>query len=125
MRARPAGGRRHRFRRSPHLVGYWTSEGFVLQNFVSGRRVAAGPLAVELLGFCEDWTTRDQLAAQFPQHTAALLERAIRVLIRCTLLDRSDQPVVRSLETWAPWNPAAGFFHFSTKDVAFATDTDG
>src|SRR6185312_9874239 len=26
----------------------------------------------------------------------------------------------RAMEQWATWNPAAGFFHFSTKDLPFA-----
>jgi SagB-type dehydrogenase family enzyme len=40
-------------------------------------------------------------------------------------LERSDQkqdPRVKAMESWADWNPAAGFFHFSTQDTEFARD---
>ncbi|HET9314931.1 MAG TPA: SagB family peptide dehydrogenase, partial [Vicinamibacteria bacterium] len=34
----------------------------------------------------------------------------------------APREIERQHEAWAPWNPAAGFFHFSTKDVPFEPD---
>ncbi|MGH9861971.1 MAG: SagB family peptide dehydrogenase, partial [Candidatus Acidiferrales bacterium] len=48
-------------------------------------------------------------------------------LTRHSLLQRSDQAppaAEQALEAWRPWNPAAGFFHLSTKDVPYTHDSD-
>ena len=52
----------------------------------------------------------------------ATLRAALRTLVSGSLLQVSGgraQPRERAMEQWASWNPAAGFFHFSTKDLPF------
>jgi SagB-type dehydrogenase family enzyme len=41
------------------------------------------------------------------------------------MLDRFGRkldPRAKAMREWSAWNPAAGYFHFSTKDTAFAKD---
>jgi SagB-type dehydrogenase family enzyme len=53
------------------------------------------------------------------------LAAAVENLEGASLLQRSDTPrtvTERALGGWTAWNPAAGLFHLSTKDVAYARD---
>src|SRR5262245_57220256 len=115
-----------RYRRSPHIVSYWTQGRLVFHNFASGRRVAGNALTIGLLDYFSDWRGADVLMSGSTLRPEAL-RRALAQLVRASMLQRSDRPVPRSqqrMEQWADWNPAAGFFHFSTKDVAYAGDQD-
>jgi len=117
--------RHMRFRRSPALVCYWAAGEFVFENFVTGARVAAHPLAAAILHSAARWATLEKIAAHFPGYTRASLSRAVAQLAAGTLLERSDRaspPEHRALEQWKDWNPHAGFFHFSTKHTAYAED---
>jgi SagB-type dehydrogenase family enzyme len=55
-----------------------------------------------------------------------MLARVVDALVDLTLLQRSDRPVPRetALAEWRGWNPVAGFFHCSTRDVIFSTDLE-
>jgi SagB-type dehydrogenase family enzyme len=56
------------------------------------------------------------------------VQRTLEQLCENGTLERSDRkrdPRVEAMESWASWNPAAGFFHFSTKDEKFAIDQRG
>ncbi len=60
-----------------------------------------------------------------PQYTSWSLERAVAQLVRHSLLQQEDQPLPTgqaALAAWSDWNPAAGFFHLSTKDLQFGAD---
>lgn len=93
-------------------------------NFATGLETAGSPLTAEVLDFFDDWRTVEALCAHLPGHGPSALRAAVRVLERCTLLERSDarRAAEAAHAPWASWNPAAGFFHFTTKDVAFETD---
>ena len=109
------------YRRSPSSLAYWCEDGLALVNFATGLRTIASPLAVEVLDFFGDWRTLEDLGRAMPDFAPESLADAVHLLERCTLLERQDarRDVERRHEAWAPWNPAAGFFHFSTKDVPF------
>ena len=64
------------------------------------------------------------MCAAFPDLGRGALRRVVDLLERRTMLERSDRPreSERRLAAWASWNPAAGFFHFSNKDVAFTAE---
>lgn len=123
MRRRPAPLDR-RFRRSAHIAAHWSEAGLALVNFATGLRTIASPLAVEVLDFFDEWRTLQELRRGMSRFGAESLDAAVQVLEKCTLLEREDarREVERRHEAWAPWNPAAGFFHFSTKDVPFELD---
>jgi len=114
-----------RFRRAPHVVSFWQDDRLLFANYATGRRVAAAPLVTEILHVCGRWRSFEALAAHFDEYSDVSLRAAIDTLERHGLLTRSNRrpdPRDRAMEAWSAWNPAAGFFHFSTKDVRFRGD---
>jgi SagB-type dehydrogenase family enzyme len=86
-------------------------------------KVEVPPEACELLRLCDDWTTLTDLASA-GSVPPSIFTATIRKLVQFTLLERSDrQPDarVRALDALRAWNPQAGFFHLTTKDVRFAS----
>jgi SagB-type dehydrogenase family enzyme len=121
MRA-PARARPSRFRRSPHLVCHWSGR-LVVYNYETARAVPTTPLAVEILDYFGADRSLADAEARFAGYPRAQLARAIRLLERRGLLERvGRRRATRGLDAWQAWNPAAGFFHFSTKDMAFVED---
>lgn len=117
------GGRTLLFRRSSHLVCYWREGDLVVHNYATGRRVWAHPLTCQILDFFDEWRSAEELFAAKPSLPRAALEKFLRLLTRYSLLQRADRPVPlqeRLMEAWKEWNPVAGFFHTSTKDVPFS-----
>jgi len=112
------------FRRAPHLVSFWDGDRLVFVDFAAGRRVAAEPVATAILHACSRWRSLDALAAEFRDYTPASLRTAVHTLERHGLLVRRSRIGRRPdpMERWDAWNPEAGFFHFSTKDVRFSAD---
>ena len=113
------------FRRSPYLVCYWEAGKLVFENYALGKRSAAAPVATELLGFLSRWRSFAAICAHFPQYSPSSLRAAIRGLVRHSLLQRSgreEQPAERAMAAWSHWNPAAGFFHFTGRDLPFEAD---
>jgi SagB-type dehydrogenase family enzyme len=112
------------YRRSPFLVSYWSGRQFVLENFLTRRRVACDPLALTVLHFFDRYHSHQQLIAALPDYTPASLGKSLRMLVRYSLLQVRGRRVKgeEALRAWSEWNPAAGFFHFSTKDMRFEAD---
>jgi SagB-type dehydrogenase family enzyme len=113
------------FRRSPFLVCYWERENLVFENYALGRRTAAAPITTELLNYLSHWQPSGAIFAHFPQYSQSSLRAAIRGLERHALLQRSDrkeQRAERAMAAWKNWNPAAGFFHFTGRDLPFEAD---
>lgn len=113
------------FRRAPHLVSYWDQSDLIFENYASGARISAEPLTTQILHFFGEWKTIDALAAHLQEFTPASLRTAVGALERRGVLDRTDASAARPAATanlWTSWNPAAGFFHASTKDVQYERD---
>src|SRR5262245_3691430 len=109
-----------RFRRSPHLVSYWKEEGsLAVRNYETGITVLVPPLAVELLDLFDDWQPAS--AAASLGLPVADIKQALGDLENATLLQRSSRTTrhASAMDMGKPWNPAAGFFHMSTRDVRF------
>lgn len=108
-----------RVRRSRHLVAYWTDEGAVITNYAAGTVVVADALVSHVLGLCGRWIRLDAIRHALSGVPGRDVDRLVesmlveRLLVRAS--DRED-PVDKALDTWNAWNPAAGFFHISTKD---------
>jgi SagB-type dehydrogenase family enzyme len=114
-----------RFRRSPHLVCYWSRGTFVIQNYSSGLPVSGDPIACRILNFFDDWLPLEGLFESMSRFSQSSLRAGVAELVRHSLLERSDRPQTpteQAMQTWEGWNPAAGFFHFSTKNVRYTTD---
>ena len=114
-----------RYRRSPHLVSYWTAGGPILENYATGRRGPGALFVHGLLAIFDDWRSIEDLAGAVPGQPRRALSRIVNALVRLTFLQRSDQPpnpADTALAAWGGWNPAAGFFHRSTRDVRYSDD---
>lgn len=113
------------FRRSRHLVSYWTDEGMVTWNYATGRAVLNDPIVTHTLTLCRDWTPAAELRGRLRAVVQGSVDTLLRSMVRESVLVRSDRPEdprERAADTWGGWNPAAGFFHSSTKNVLSPRD---
>ena len=120
----PASARRpvRRFRRSAAVLAFWRRGELVLENYATRISVAAEPAATGVLGFCDGWRTMDEIVASFDQYDSVSLRALVNDLVAHTLLVRSDAAAdtrERAMAAWGNWNPAAGFFHTSTKNIRY------
>jgi SagB-type dehydrogenase family enzyme len=101
-------------------VCYWRGRELIFENYAAQTRVAATPLAVDILHVIDRWRPAGELARQFPDVSPAAIARALVTLIRLRLVDSSRaprDPRADALAAWKDWSPAASFFHLSTKDA--------
>jgi SagB-type dehydrogenase family enzyme len=120
--------RESRLCRSPYLIVYWNGDRLVFHNYSTGVLVSADPKAALILHFFDRWRSIPALTAHLTQFSPASLRAAVAGLVRHSLLIRHGQPIgmaSAALRKWAPWNPAAGFFHLSTKDVPYSPEPTG
>jgi SagB-type dehydrogenase family enzyme len=116
------------FRRSPFLVSYWNDADLIFENYASGKGAAAAPIATEVLNFFSRWRSAEALFHHLPQYSPSSLRAAIHKLARHSLLQRSDRKALaleHLMSAWKDWNPAAGFFHFTGRDLPFEADLVG
>jgi len=109
------------YRRSPHIVAYWADGDLVFHNFATGIRASGTALTIGLLDYFDTWRPALPLLERSAL-SPSTLHGALRKLVGCSLLQVSGarpRPQELAMEQWASWNPAAGFFHFSTKDLPF------
>lgn len=109
-----------RYRRARHLVSYWTDDGIVTCNYALGTTVLNSAVVTHALTLCGDWRDAKDLRARLRAIVGAEASPLIRSMVDNGLLIRSDRPEDSRLlaaDTWGGWNPAAGFFHFTTKNV--------
>jgi SagB-type dehydrogenase family enzyme len=113
------------FRRSAHLVSYWRDTDLIFENYATGKGVTAAPLTAEILNYFSDWQTVEALSRHLPLYSPASLHSAVSALVRHSLLQRSGRklhPRERAMNAWNSWNPAAGFFHFTGRDLPYTAD---
>ena len=116
---------RKRYRRSGALVLYWQDGELVFENYALRTRTGAEPLVCSILHYCGEWRKAAAVVSHLGNYDEASVRRTLDRLCKTGVLERSDQkrdPRIAAMERWAAWNPAAGFFHFSTKDTEFAED---
>jgi SagB-type dehydrogenase family enzyme len=112
-----------RYRRSPFLISYWEDDRLHFHNYLSGKVTAVSGETAEVLDFFDNWQTLEAMARRWPQYSAKSLRATLEQLTKQTLLESStaqkakEVEKARALQKWNAWNPAAGFFHFSTKDA--------
>jgi len=102
-------------------VSYWAGGRLLCHNFATGARVAGNALTLALLDYFDAWKPAGPLLerSSLPRPE---LRRTLRKLVRVSLLQQSGRrldPKESAMEQWADWNPAAGFLHFSTKDLPY------
>ena len=112
-----------RYRRSPHLVFYWRGSKLVIHNYATRTRAGAEPVVCEIVHFFDRWRSAEELFAFKAPVSRRVLRKLLVGLVRRSIVQRDDRPLVESegtMASWADWNPAAGFFHNSTKDLEYA-----
>jgi SagB-type dehydrogenase family enzyme len=115
------------YRRAPFIVCYWQGAQLVFENFLAQRRVRANPLTATILHFFSRWRPFQELIAALNGYQPASLRRAVSLLTAHSLLQRFNRqrsPVEKDMAAWGEWNPVAGFFHLSTKDVEFEPNAE-
>lgn len=115
------------YRRSPFIVSYWLGKHLVFENFSTRRRIIADPITSTILDFFHSGRTLRDFFNRFKEYDPSSLGRSVDLLVQHSMLELSSEKRDRSLlahKAWGHWNPAAGFFHFSTKDVDFEPDSD-
>ena len=103
-------------------MSYWRGSEFIVQNYATGVFVAAHPLICDILDFFDDWQSIEVFLTARPPAIHNTLRSLLDRLRRHTLLQASGDArsaKERAMDSWQPWNPAAGFFHLATKDVPF------
>jgi SagB-type dehydrogenase family enzyme len=114
-----------RYRRAPFLISYWRDNQLVFENFLTQRRVSASPLTSTILHFFGRERPLRALYAALTEYIPGSLRKAAQMLAQHSLLQRQGRKRPRGereLQEWSGWNPAAGFFHLSTKDLPFERD---
>ena len=112
------------YRRARHIVCYWDDGRLVYHNYATGSRTRASPLLSRILQAFGDWQSSNALAKALPDTVPSTRRVLLRRLVQHSLLERSDRATSspsEHLDDWREWNPAAGFFHFTTKDVLSRT----
>lgn len=114
-----------RYRRASTVVVYWHAGNLVFDNYLAGSKINADPVVCRILDFCTVWRSVPEVSAYLGNFQEASVRRTLESLSRHAMLRRSDHPADKreaALAGWKGWLPAAGFFHFSTRDVEFARD---
>jgi SagB-type dehydrogenase family enzyme len=114
------------YRRTPFVVSYWLGDQLVFENYLTQRRITAQPLTASILHFFNRSRSVDELVASLKEYTPESLRGAVRSLEKHSFLQRGGPGELprgeKELLAWSQWNPAASFFHFSTKDLQFERD---
>lgn len=109
-------------RRAPFLMLHWESGGAVVENYATGTSARATPSAYAILDAAARWTSMQDLETRLGNLSSGILQETVSELVDGTLLEVARHPVrerERALDRWEGWNPAAGYFHMATRDVAY------
>jgi SagB-type dehydrogenase family enzyme len=110
-------------RRSAFLISYWHGKQLYFENYLSRKKIAASIETASLLDFFSNWKREDAMLRRWPEYSPRSLRKAVNRLVKETFLQRATvrNPVndsrEKSLQNWKAWNPAASYFHLSTKDT--------
>lgn len=110
--------RPRRVRRAPFVIAWWTQRAARLFNYASGRTLAADSLALAVVDRAAEWVDVADLARALALPGTAGIEETVEKLLAHDMLQTPDCPPLSgqpALADWFGWNPAAGFFHRSTR----------
>jgi SagB-type dehydrogenase family enzyme len=92
----------------------------VTVNCAAGTAVINDGIVTQVLSLCSNWTPAAEVRRRLAPLVGRSADRLLRSMVDRNLLDRSDRKEdarSRALDAWGSWNPAASFFHFTTKNV--------
>ncbi len=99
----------------------------VTWNYAIGAAVLNDAIVTHTLSLCSDWTPAAELRRRLEPVVRGPADRFLRSMVERGLLIRSDRPEdprARAVDTWGRWNPAASFFHLTTKNVRGPRDRE-
>ena len=95
----------------------------MLYNYATAMQATVSTPAWRTIDFCADWRSAPDVTRELG---SGLSVRQVRVLldalVSATFLSASDRrtdPREDAMERWTAWNPAAGFFHTTSRQVVF------
>jgi SagB-type dehydrogenase family enzyme len=94
----------------------------VLENYLTGRQVAASPLVAQLLDQASDPVDLERLCSRFQK--LGVKSGAVRLLVSEDVLLREGSPLDLkdyAVSAW-PWGHDARYFHFGTRRVDYQFD---
>ena len=94
-----------------------------MHNYATDIRIRAQPIVCEVLNFFDTWRSERDLLAAKGSVDADALHLLLSLLVRRSMLHTRPAHAndrERLMDGWGDWNPAAGFFHQSTKDLEYA-----
>jgi SagB-type dehydrogenase family enzyme len=110
-------------RRAPFLISYWQGPQLYFENYLTHKKIAASVETAMLLDFFSGWKRAEHMLRRWPEYSPSSLCKAAKRLVEETFLQissvRNPPQNLRekALNAWNAWNPAAGFFHLSSKDT--------
>ncbi len=102
-------------------MGFWKGGECWLTNFRTGRVVRLTPDLLSVLQALDDWTLAPE-AARTVALSVGATRAILQALVTASLAEARSRPAADEPDPWQPWDPAAGFFHFSTRGTRFNTD---
>lgn len=108
-----------RYRRSRHVLCYWTDDGAVIHNYATAVQAQGTELMWQLLDFCNSWRTQAEMqrAVAHGLPDSVVLE-LLESLVSTTFFEASDRSrglLEEKMDAWIPWNPSAGLFHTASR----------
>jgi len=85
------------------------------------------PITSTILDFFQNGRTLRDFFTRFKEYDLSSLRRSVDLLVKHSMLERVGEK--RNLagkihQAWGQWNPAASFFHFSTKDADYEVGSE-
>src|SRR6267143_2500363 len=115
-----------RLRRAASIICYWHGSKLIFENYLTRVLISADPIVASLLDCFSDWRTTAQACSRVSEFTPSSVQSTMRQLTRRGFLVQEGSIAARAdaklQESWAPWLPAGGLLHFSTKDLPYVSD---
>ena len=122
MIAKSALASRERFVRATHVVCHWRDGWAVLTNYATGRSLTGPAVLADIANACAVPKAPADVRHAFPDLSTRTIAEFMTQLADETILrlaSKRPSRAERAMDALGPWNPAAGFFHTSTKNVQF------
>lgn len=96
----------------------------MITNYATGDRFQGESPVVEVLEGLDDWADLETLAGRVRLEREEILP-IVQTLLERSIVESMTAPAdgrERAMAQWRGWNPAAGFFHAATRDLAYSRE---
>lgn len=117
-----------RLKRPATVLAYWRKEKLICENYRTKSCTEINASTFAILDYFGEWRSHLDCSQQFPGHPKLRLFRFLEELVTRQLLVREGSPEAAAdelcQEAWAWWLPEAGFLHFGTRDIKYASNPE-